>query len=155
MQSSQHNLTIMVLSIIMPTVYANIGIGLSQLDSLSHDTNITLDYETPSHTFETGVGIAFDTQSASQGALGNEHETYLTSYLGYVKPLYQHVQSAIGTRLTWHLTDETAEQDMQESKLDIGFYTGLKYALNQSATTLMTATYTATNQKLSVIFAKP
>ncbi len=125
---------LLVSGLLITSLQASLGIGVSQLDSLSHDTNITLDYETPNQHFETGIGLAFDTLSASQGATGNEHETYLTSYLGVVRPLYQHVRSDFGTRVTWHLTDEVAEQSMQESKLDIGFYTGLKYALTSHIT---------------------
>lgn len=135
MRSLVYFATRLLISCLLATsLQASLGIGVSQLDSLSHDTNITLDYETPNHHFETGIGLAFDTVSATQGSLGNEHETYLTSYLGIVRPLYQHVRSDFGTRVTWHLTDDVAEHSMQESKLDIGLYTGLKYALTSHIT---------------------
>ena len=88
-----------------------------------------MDYESPERLFETGIGLAFDTQKAIHGHISFEHDNFITSYLGFLNPLYNNIHASIGTRMTYHMSDRLTQSLLEEGRFDLGLYTGIKYAV--------------------------
>lgn len=121
---------ILISLLIHQYTYASLGIGAAQLDSLANNTSITIDYESMSLALETGFGVSIENDKALHGDLDVSHDTYLTSYIGMLTPLFKNLHSCTGARVTYHIEDlNNSEEKAKNEAVDLGLYSGLKYEL--------------------------
>lgn len=122
-------LLILISLLIHQYIYASLGIGAAQLDSLVNNTSITIDYESLSHALETGFGVSIENDKALHGDLDVRQDTYLTSYIGMLNPLFKNLHTCTGARVTYHIDHNSDEETAKNEAVDFGLYSGLKYEL--------------------------